>query len=89
MNDQASSPAPFFAHSTSRPDRSDWQPLAAHLQVGHEYVGRAFTGAWIEVALSFMARNLKSAETGEYLSGLTVGFWFFWIIPYVLTVAVA
>jgi hypothetical protein len=22
---------PYFAHSTSRPDRADWQPLRAHL----------------------------------------------------------
>ncbi len=42
MNDLASSPYPFFAHSTSRKDRSDWQPLAAHLRnVGRMAAERA------------------------------------------------
>ena len=42
MNEQGSSPFPFFAHSTATPDRSDWQPLAEHLQtVGRMAAERA------------------------------------------------
>jgi CRISPR-associated endonuclease/helicase Cas3 len=64
---------PYFAHSTSRPDRADWQPLCAHLRevacLARAHAAKFGAGDWGYIAGLLHDLGKYSAEFQRYLEG--------------------